>query len=255
MKMSQFSKKVVIITGGASGIGRQTVREFAMQEANVVFGDLNHEAGEAYVAQLRGEGYNVKFVHTDVSKEADCERLIRSTVEQFGRLDVFVNNVGIEISTPIHEMPLHEWEKLTAVNLTSVFLCSKHALCEMIQQQSGAIVNVCSVSGLVAWPNIAAYNATKGGVLMLTKSIAVDYAKYGIRCNCVCPSIIDTPFTNASIGGENVEAIKQEKAKLNPIGRLGLPEDVANAIVFLASEKSSFITGSALTVDGGYTAI
>ena len=117
----------------------------------------------------------------------------------------------------------------------------------------GAIVNVCSVSGLVAWPGIAAYNSTKGGVLMLTKSLAIDYARHNIRANCVCPSIIDTPMTDVSNGHD--DAVKAEKAKLNPIGRLGTPEDVAHAILFLASDKSSFITGTALTVDGGYTAI
>lgn len=253
--MSEFANKVIVITGGASGIGRQSVLEFASQQAKVVFGDLNREAGESYAAVLREEGRTVEFVHTDVTKESDCEALIRTAVEKFGRVDVLVNNVGIEISTPIHEMPLHEWEKLNTVNVTSVFLCSKYALREMVAQESGSIVNVCSVSGLVAWPNIAAYNATKGAVLMLSKSVAVDYAKHNIRCNAVCPSIVDTPFTDRSIGPDNLEAIKQEKAKLNPLGRLGKPEDIANAIAFLASDKASFITGSAMTVDGGYTAI
>ncbi|MCX7569397.1 glucose 1-dehydrogenase [Tumebacillus sp. DT12] len=253
--MSEHANKVVIVTGGASGIGRQTVKEFVIQGAKVALADLNRAAGEEYATELRDAGHDVLFLYADVSKEADCENLIRTVVEHFGRLDVLVNNVGIEISTPIHEMPLNEWEKMQAVNVTSVFLNTKHALRVFLEQGGGTIVNVCSVSGLVAWPNIAAYNATKGGVLMLTKSIAIDYAKHNIRCNCVCPSIVDTPFTNASIGAENLEAIKKEKAKLNPIGRLGTPEDVANAILFLASDKASFITGSALTVDGGYTAI
>ncbi|MFD3991432.1 SDR family NAD(P)-dependent oxidoreductase [Streptomyces sp. NPDC058548] len=248
-----FENKVVIVTGAASGIGRQTAIEFARQGAKVVVADIDEKGGNEVVATLRNDEHDAVFVTTDLTVEADCRNLIAAAVDRFGRLDVLVNNAGIEITTPFHEMSEHEWDRLVDTNLKSMFLCSKHALREMITATSGAIVNVCSVSGLVAWPGIAAYNSTKGGVMMLTKSLAVDYAKYNIRANCVCPSIIDTPMTDVSNGHD--ADIKAEKAKLNPIGRLGTPEDVANAILFLASEKSSFITGSALTVDGGYTAI
>ncbi|MEV7597156.1 glucose 1-dehydrogenase [Kitasatospora sp. NPDC089797] len=248
-----FKDKVVVVTGAASGIGRRTASEFARQAARVVVADIDAVNGADFVAELKGEGHEALFVRTDVTVEADCARLVDAAVETFGRVDVLVNNAGIEISTPVHEMTEGEWDRLVDTNLKSMFLCSKHALREMIGASSGVIVNVCSVSGLVAWPGIAAYNATKGGVMMLTKSLAVDYAKYNIRANCVCPSIIDTPMTDTSIGHD--ASVKEQKAKLNPIGRLGTPEDVANAILFLASDKSSFVTGAALTVDGGYTAV
>ncbi|AYV32746.1 Cyclopentanol dehydrogenase (plasmid) [Streptomyces sp. ADI95-16] len=248
-----FKDRVVVVTGAASGIGRQTAIEFARQAAQVVVADIDERRGAAVVAGMKNDGLDAVFVRTDLTSEADCEHLIATATATFGRLDVLVNNAGIEISTPLHEMPEQEWDRLVDTNLKSMFLCSKHALRHMVGATNGVIVNVCSVSGLVAWPGIAAYNATKGGVMMLTKSLAVDYAPYNIRANCVCPSIIDTPMTDTSIG--NDASVKEAKAKLNPIGRLGTPEDVANAILFLASEKSSFITGAALTVDGGYTAI
>ncbi|MFE0098936.1 SDR family NAD(P)-dependent oxidoreductase [Streptomyces sp. NPDC059009] len=248
-----FQDKVVIVTGAASGIGRQTAIEFARQSAKVVVADIDEKGGNDTVAQLKDDGHEAVFVTTDLTVEADCAHLVATAAETFGRLDILVNNAGIEVTTPLHELPEHEWDRLVDTNLKSMFLCSKHALRQMMPAAGGSIVNVCSVSGLVAWPGIAAYNATKGGVLMLTKSLATDYAQYNIRANCVCPSIIDTPMTDVSNGHD--AAVKAEKAKLNPIGRLGTPEDVAHAILFLASDKSSFITGTALTVDGGYTAI
>ncbi|MER6157316.1 glucose 1-dehydrogenase [Streptomyces sp. NPDC001868] len=248
-----FEDKVVVVTGAASGIGKRTAVEFARQGATVVVADVDGTNGPEVVAKLTSDGHRAVFVRADLTAEADCEHLMAVAAERTGRVDVLVNNVGIEISTPIHEMSVPEWDRLFDTNLKSMFLCSKHALRPMMAAASGAIVNVCSVSGLVAWPGIAAYNTTKGGVLMLTKSLAVEYARHGIRANCVCPSIIDTPMTDASIGHD--AAVKEAKAKLNPIGRLGTPEDVANAILFLASDRSSFITGAALTVDGGYTAV
>jgi dihydroanticapsin dehydrogenase len=248
-----FQDKVVIVTGAASGIGRQTAIEFARKSAKVVVADIDEKGGNDVVARLRDEGHQAAFVPTDLTVEADCTHLVAAATETFGGLDVLVNNAGMEITTPLHDMPEHEWDRLIDTNLKSMFLCSKHALRRMIPAGGGAIVNVCSVSGLVAWPGIAAYNSTKGGVLMLTKSIAIDYAQHNIRSNCVCPSIIDTPMTDTS--NSHDEAAKARKAKLNPVGRLGTPEDVAHAILFLASDRSSFITGAALTVDGGYTAI
>ncbi|WP_146550791.1 glucose 1-dehydrogenase [Rummeliibacillus suwonensis] len=254
--MKNLKDKVVVITGAASGIGLAAAEAFLNEGSKVVIADIDEENGYKAVKDLNQE--NVYFIRTDVTKETDCSNLIQETIEKYGQIDVFLNNAGIEITTPIHEMSIEEWNKLISVNLTGVFLCSKHVLKQMIKNKKGNIINTCSVGGLVAWPGIPAYNASKGGVLQLTKSLAIEYAKYNIRVNCVCPGVIDTPLNEKSFLQNNVgtlEEIKKQKSKLNPIGRLGTVKDIANAMVFLASDESSFMTGSTLTVDGGYTAI
>ncbi|WP_146553298.1 MULTISPECIES: glucose 1-dehydrogenase [Rummeliibacillus] len=254
--MKNLKDKVVVITGAASGIGLAAAEAFLNEGSKVVIADIDEENGYKAVKDLNQE--NVYFIRTDVTKETDCLNLIQETIEKYGQIDVFLNNAGIEITTPIHEMSIEEWNKLISVNLTGVFLCSKHVLKQMIKNKKGNIINTCSVGGLVAWPGIPAYNASKGGVLQLTKSLAIEYAKYNIRVNCVCPGVIDTPLNEKSFLQNNVgtlEEIKKQKSKLNPIGRLGTVKDIANAMVFLASDESSFMTGSTLTVDGGYTAI
>lgn len=249
--LKRFVGKVVLVTGGASGIGRKVVEHFAREGAAVVIADIDEAAGTAALLELEAAGLRGAFVVADVSREDDCRRAVETATSAFGSLDVLVNNAGIEVTTPLHELTEGEWTRLVHTNLTSMVLCSKHALRHMMTARDGVILNVASVSGLVAWPRIGAYNATKGGVVMLTKSIAADYAAYGIRANCVCPSIIDTPMTDST----NDAAAKEAKARLNPLGRLGTPEDVADALCFLASEQAAFITGAALTVDGGYTAV
>lgn len=253
--MKDLQNKVVIITGGASGIGLKTTDAFLNSGSKVVVADINEEAGRKLINKYQCN--NLHFVHTDVTNENDCENLIEETIEKYGYLDVLINNAGIEISTPIHEMSLQEWNTLMNVNLTGVFLCSKFALKYMINRGKGNIINTCSVSGLVAWPGIPAYNASKGGVLLLTKSLAIEYAKHNIRVNCVCPGIIDTPLNEKSFmlnHGGNIEEVKQMKAKNVPLGRLGSVQDVANTMLFLASDMSSYITGASIVVDGGYTA-
>lgn len=253
--MKDLKGKVVIITGGASGIGLETARSFLEFDSKVVIADINEEKGYSLQREINNE--NFRFVHTDVTNEIDCSTLIQQTIAFFGSIDVFINNAGIEITTPLHEMSIDEWNKIINVNLTSVFLCSKHVLNYMIKQNKGNIINTCSVSGLVAWPGIPAYNASKGGVLQLTKSLALEYAKNNIRVNCICPGIIETPLNNQSFVLNNtgsLEDIKKEKAKLSPLGRLGTTRDVANTMLFLASDMSNYITGSYISVDGGYTA-
>lgn len=253
--MQDLKAKVVIITGGASGIGLETAKAFLTLGAKVVIADIDEQNGNQAI--LKHNNDNLFFIHTDMTKEKDCEKLITTTLERFGDLHVFINNAGIEIGGAIHEMDLSDWNRLMNINLNGVFLGSKHALRYMITRKRGAIINTCSVSGLVAWPNIAAYNASKGGVLQLTKSLAVDYAQYNIRVNCVCPGIIDTPLNDKSFTvnhTEDIEIIRKQKEKLSPLGRLGTAKEVANTMTFLASDHASYITGSALTVDGGYTA-
>ncbi|MBE5101505.1 glucose 1-dehydrogenase [Priestia aryabhattai] len=254
--MKDLKNKVVVITGGASGIGLATAKAFLATDSKVVIADIDVDKGCSVEKEINND--NFKFIPTDVTNETDCSNLIQQTIRKYGTIDVFINNAGIEISTPVHEMKLEEWNKIVNVNLTSVFLCSKYVLNYMIQNNKGNIINTCSVSGLVAWPGIPAYNATKGGVLQLTKSLAIEYAKNNIRVNCICPGIIDTPLNEQSFTLNNeqtLEVIKEEKAKLSPSGRLGTPEDIANTMLFLASNMSDYITGTAISVDGGYTAI
>ncbi|TWO87381.1 dihydroanticapsin 7-dehydrogenase [Bacillus velezensis] len=250
-----LTDKTVLITGGASGIGYAAVQAFLNQQANVVVADIDEAQGEAMIRKENND--RLHFVRTDITDEPACQNAIRSAVDKFGGLDVLINNAGIEIVAPIHEMELSDWNKVLNVNLTGMFLMSKHALKYMLKSGKGNIINTCSVGGVVAWPDIPAYNASKGGVLQLTRSMAVDYAKHNIRVNCVCPGIIDTPLNEKSFLENNegtLEEIKKEKAKVNPLLRLGKPEEIANVMLFLASDLSSYMNGSAITADGGYTA-
>lgn len=250
-----LTDKTVLITGGASGIGYAAVQAFLNQQANVVVADIDEAQGEAMIRKENND--RLHFVQTDITNEPACQNAILSAVDKFGGLDVLINNAGIEIVAPIHEMELSDWNKVLNVNLTGMFLMSKHALKYMLKNGKGNIINTCSVGGVVAWPDIPAYNASKGGVLQLTRSMAVDYAKHNIRVNCVCPGIIDTPLNEKSFLENNegtLEEIKKEKAKVNPLLRLGKPEEIANVMLFLASDLSSYMTGSAITADGGYTA-
>ncbi|WP_316273955.1 dihydroanticapsin 7-dehydrogenase [Bacillus halotolerans] len=250
-----LTDKTVLITGGASGIGYAAVQAFLNQQANVVVADIDAAQGEVMVRQENSD--RLHFVQTDITDEAACQHAVQSAIDTFGGLDILINNAGIEIVAPIHEMELSDWNKVLQVNLTGMFLMSKHALRHMLTAGKGNIINTCSVGGVVAWPDIPAYNASKGGVLQLTRSMAVDYAKHQIRVNCVCPGIIDTPLNEKSFMENNegtLEEIKKEKAKVNPMLKLGKPEEIANVMLFLASDLSSYMTGSAITADGGYTA-
>ncbi|WP_142391644.1 dihydroanticapsin 7-dehydrogenase [Bacillus halotolerans] len=250
-----LTDKTVLITGGASGIGYAAVQAFLNQQANVVVADIDAAQGEVMVRQENND--RLHFVQTDITDEAACQHAVQSAINTFGGLDILINNAGIEIVAPIHEMELSDWNKVLQVNLTGMFLMSKHALKHMLAASKGNIINTCSVGGVVAWPDIPAYNASKGGVLQLTRSMAVDYAKHQIRVNCVCPGIIDTPLNEKSFMENNegtLEEIKKEKAKVNPMLKLGKPEEIANVMLFLASDLSSYMTGSAITADGGYTA-
>ncbi|KUP35112.1 oxidoreductase [Bacillus halotolerans] len=250
-----LTDKTVLITGGASGIGYAAVQAFLNQQANVVVADIDAAQGEVMVRQENSD--RLHFVQTDITDEAACQHAVQSAIDTFGGLDILINNAGIEIVAPIHEMELSDWNKVLQVNLTGMFLMSKHALRHMLAAGKGNIINTCSVGGVVAWPDIPAYNASKGGVLQLTRSMAVDYAKHQIRVNCVCPGIIDTPLNEKSFMENNegpLEEIKKEKAKVNPMLKLGKPEEIANVMLFLASDLSSYMTGSAITADGGYTA-
>ena len=247
--------KVAIITGGSSGIGKATAILFAKEGAKVVIAARNPEDGRATVDLIKKTGGKAVFLRTDVSKEAEIKNLMDFTVKLFGRIDILCNNAGVELAKPVTETTEEELNKILDINLKGVFFGCKHAIPHMLKSGGGSIVNTASSTGLVGSPNLAAYCASKGAVVLLTKETALDYAKKNIRVNCVCPGAILTPmikrFTEKS---QDPEQALKNLDKMHPIGRIGRPEEVANAMLFLASDESSFVTGHALSVDGGLTA-
>ncbi|TYR81505.1 SDR family oxidoreductase [Priestia megaterium] len=243
----RLEEKVAIVTGGASGIGQATVELFVKEGAKTVIADLSAE-GQALSERLNEEGFDTLFIQTDVTQESDNEKMIEETVSKYGKVDILFANAGIAKDAPAHKLSYEAWKKTIDINLSGVFLSDKYAIEQMRKQGSGAIINCGSIHSHVGKAGVTAYASAKGGVKLLTQSLAADYAKEGIRINAVCPGYIDTPL----IAGRN-DAITNHLVSLHPMGRLGKPEEVAKAVLFLASDDSSFITGSTLMVDGGYT--
>lgn len=247
----RLADKVAVVTGAASGIGRATAVRFAREGARLVLGDV-HEPGLAEtVAEIEAGGGTAVALRCDVTVEADVRRLVGTAVERFGRLDVMVNNAGVgHLPLPVGDLPLEEFLRAVRVNLVGVFLGCKHAAPVMARQGGGSIVNMASVLGVVGARWLGAYNASKGAVIALTRNVAVDYAEYGVRCNCICPGLIETPLVEPFKALGLWDAIVRQHLLKRP----GRPEEVAQAALFLASDESSFITGTALFVDGGFTA-
>ena len=258
--MASFDGKVVIITGGALGIGQATAWEFAKEGATVAIADVDREAGEATVAEVERLGGEGLMVEADVSDSADCSRVVETTVERFGSVDILFNNVGIQPPasyTNVEDTPESMWDRIIGVNLKSCFLMSKYAIPEMRKRGGGVIINTASVQGLQSQPLVPPYAASKGGILSLTRQMSLDYAKDNIRVLAVCPGSIDTPMLRAAagvMGGDPDEVVGQWGAA-HPIGRVGTGQDIANAVLFLASDKASFMTGENVNVDGGYMAL
>lgn len=247
--------KVAIITGGNSGIGRASAILFAKEGAKVVIAARNLEEGRAVVDLIKKSGGKAVFLRTDVSKEAEIKNLMDFTIKLFGRIDILCNNAGIDLAKPVTETTQEELDRVLDINLKGVFYGCKHAIPYMIKGGGGSIINTASSAGLVGSPNLAAYCASKGAVVILTKEMALDYAKKNIRVNCICPGAILTPMVKRfAEKSSDPEQILKNLEKLHPIGRIGRPEEVANAMLFLGSDESSFITGHALAVDGGLTA-
>lgn len=251
--MGRLDGKVTVITGAASGIGRAIARRFAEEGAALVLGDIQVEAGEAVAATMKHAGATVRFLRTDVARSADVEALVGLAVSAHGRLDVMVNNAGIEgRSARVAETPDAVWDQVVAVNLTGVFYGIRHALAVMIPQGGGSIISTASVAGLVGWHGGGAYGAAKAGVVSLTRTAAIENARYGIRINCICPGLVETPMLQRIIG--NRDTVRDRLVSRSPFPRLGQPEDIANAALYLASDEAGFVTGIALPVDGGYIA-
>ncbi|MCL2760400.1 MAG: SDR family oxidoreductase [Desulfuromonadales bacterium] len=245
----RFKSKVVIVTGGTSGIGEATVKAFAKEGAKIVIADFD-EKGKDLASKLKKAGHEALFIKIDVSKEKDTKKMVAETVKHFGKIDILFANAGIANDNEATGLTLEAWQKTIDVNLTGVFLSDKYVIEQMVKQKSGgAIVNCGSIHGFVGRNQVTAYGASKGGVKLLTQTLAIDYAKHNIRVNAICPGYIDTPLLD-------IIPAKQKKAlaALHPLGRLGRSEEVANAVLFLASDEASFITGASLLIDGGYTA-
>ena len=252
----RFEGKAVLVTGGGSGIGLATALAFAREGASVAVVDVSAERGREAVAAARAEGLEIRFIRGDVTSEADVERVVRETVAAYGRLDVVFNNAGILIEAPVHEMSGADWDRVLGVNLKGAFLVAKHAVRAMIRQGGGVIVNTGSVNSIVGDGDAAAYCASKAGVALLTKSMALAYAKAGIRVNAVCPGWVETRMfqQEADTRGVSLGEYRTHAGTQHPIGRIGRPEEIAKVVLFLASEDSSFTTGALVVADGGYTA-
>jgi NAD(P)-dependent dehydrogenase (short-subunit alcohol dehydrogenase family) len=248
--------KVAIVTGAASGIGKAAALTFGREGAKVMCADINAEGAEATARTIADTGGEAASIRTDVIVEDDVKEMIAATVTRWGRLDVLYNNAGIGTGNPVTQVSIEEWDRIIDINLRGVFLGTKHAIMEMIKTGGGAIVNTASDAGLLGTPMLSAYCASKGGVVMFTKATAVEWARMGIRVNCVCPGVIRTPILDpmvqmAKAAGASEEQLWARMGKAHPIGRVGNPEEVAEAVTWLASDRASFVTGVALPVDGG----
>jgi NAD(P)-dependent dehydrogenase (short-subunit alcohol dehydrogenase family) len=258
--MGTFTGKVVIITGGAVGIGAATALEFAREGAHVAIADINQEAGLALVRRVRRARSRGLFVRADVSRSEDCQRVVAEAVAVFGGVDILFNNVGIQPADSyltVEETPEEVWDRILGVNLKSYFLMSKLCIPEMRRRGGGVIVNNASVQGLQSQKRVPAYAASKGGVLSLTRQMALDYAEENIRVLAVCPGAIDTPMVRAAAAlepGDPDDTVRRW-GKTHPLGRIGTGQDIANVVLFLASDKASFMTGEYVCVDGGYMAL
>lgn len=248
-----LKNKVALVTGGTSGIGRATAIAFGAAGAKVVFSGRRDVEGEKTAKLIRETGVECLYVHSDVSNEEDIKSLVQKTVETYGRLDCAFNNAGIESSNkPLHEQSIEDFDKVMSINVRGLFLCMKYEIQQMLSQGSGAIVNNSSTLGLIAFPGISPYVASKHAVMGLTKSAALDYAKQGIRINAVNPGGtategVDRVFKKAGITADAIAAMV-------PMGRMGQAAEIAQAVVFLCSDTASYITGQPLVVDGGATA-
>jgi NAD(P)-dependent dehydrogenase (short-subunit alcohol dehydrogenase family) len=248
--MKTFENKVVIVTGASSGIGRATAIAFAREGAMVVVSDIREEGGLATMQEIKKENGEAHFIKCDVSSEEQVKNLVSQTIAKYGRLDCAYNNAGIE-GTPSStvECSAENWDNTININLKGVWLCMKYEIPAMLKYGKGSIVNCSSIAGLVGFETIPAYVASKHGVIGLTETDALEFAKKNIRVNAVCPGVIHTPMLERFTKGE-----EESMARQDPMGRVGRPEEIADSVLWLCSDKSSYVTGQSIAVDGGWVA-
>lgn len=252
--LNNFTDKVVLITGAGNGIGRATALAFAQQGASVVVADMSRSAGEETTALITQAGGIATFILCDVTKDQDVQSMVDGTIETYGKLDIAFNNAGIEIeSSKLADGDEATYDKIMDVNVKGVWRCMKYQIPALLKQSSSAIVNTASIAGLGAAPKMSIYSASKHAVIGLTKSAAVEYGKKGLRVNAICPAVIDTEMFRRAT--ENDPQKEQYVRSLHPVGRIGQPEEVAAAVLYLCSELAGFTTGVALPIDGGATSI
>ncbi len=255
--MKRVEGKVALVTGAAMGIGRAAAKLLAAEGAKVAVTDIQEEDCREAAEEIRESGGEARAWPLDVSQEDQVRQVIGEIAEEYGGLDILVNNAGISgANRPTHELEQEEWEKVMAVNVRGVFLCTKHAIPLLIEQGGGSVINLSSIYGIVGAQDVPPYHASKGAVRIMSKTDAVQYGSRGVRVNSLHPGYIWTPMVEDFLKkqGQDLEEGRKALEELHPIGRIGKPEEIANAILYLASDESSFMTGAELVVDGGYTA-
>lgn len=255
--MNRMRGKVAIVTGGALGIGRACALRLAEEGAVAVVTDVDSAKGPLVVEEIRSSGGEAIFVHQDVADEDQWELVTSAVIERYKRLDVLVNNAGVALARDVEHTTIEEWRRLMSINLDGVFLGTKHAIMAMKAAKGGSIINLSSIEGLIGDPNLAAYNASKGGVRLLTKSAALYCARagYNIRVNSVHPGYVWTPMVENYLKSQGDAAAGRKMLdSMHPIGHIGDPDDIAYGVLYLASDESKFVTGTELVIDGGYTA-
>ncbi|KRE59630.1 SDR family NAD(P)-dependent oxidoreductase [Paenibacillus sp. Soil750] len=244
--------KTAIVTGGANGIGKATVKKFLEQGAKVVFTDINEQLGNQTLDEFKSISNEVVFIKHDVQKEADWGLVVNTTIDKFGTIDILFNNAGIYSTKPVTDYAVEEWQTLLGINVMGVFLGMKHAVTTMIAQKSGSIINTSSVAGIKGAADTTLYGASKGAVRTMSKDLAKEVAAHQVRVNSIHPGVIQTQMGDAVASGKQVTTT--QLAAGIPLNRVGTPEEVADLVVFLASDESSFITGTEMVIDGGMTA-